>query len=122
MNVKVASSYLLGIIFLLSGVGHFVMAPDFVRFLPNSMPAKELAVAATGVLHLAVGAGMLVPRTRSLASLVALILLVVYLPLHVVDLNRYMPVIGSKAMAWLRIPGQLLLILMAYLATRWEKS
>ena len=37
-------------------------------------------------------------------------MLLVYLPIHVIDLMRDNPVIGSKLIAWLRLPMQFVLI------------
>ena len=121
MNLKIASAYLLAIVFVLVGAAHFFAAENMVRFLPLWMPAKSFCVAASGILEIALGIGLMIPRFRTQAAVGVLILLILYIPLHIIDLNRYMPVIGSKALAWIRLPFQLLMILMAYLATQWEK-
>ena len=121
MNLKIASSYFLAIVMLLGGVAHFVRAEFFVAFMPNNFPYKDFCVAASGVAEIVLGIGLLIPRFRTMAAVGVLIMLVLYFPLHIVDLNRYIPKVGSKAVAWIRLPIQVVLILMAYLATQWEK-
>jgi uncharacterized membrane protein len=121
MNLKIASSYFLALVFILAGMAHFFAAADFIRFLPDGFPYKSFAVAATGVIEVALGIGLFIPKFRTLSAMGVLILLVIYFPLHIIDLNRYIPVVGSKAIAWVRLPAQLLMIVMAYLATQWEK-
>ncbi len=121
MNLKIASSYFLAIVMLLGGVAHFLRAEFFVAFMPNTFPYKDFCVAASGVAEIVLGIGLLIPRFRTMAAAGVLIMLVLYFPLHIVDLNRYIPRVGSKAVAWIRLPIQVLLIWMAYLATQWEK-
>lgn len=121
MNLRIASSYILAIVFIIVGAMHFFAAEQMVRFLPLWMPAKSFCVAASGVLEVALGIGLLLPRFRTIAAMGVLILLILYIPLHIIDLNRYMPVVGSKALAWIRLPMQLVMILMAYLASKWER-
>jgi uncharacterized membrane protein len=121
MNLKIASSYFLALIFIFVGAAHFFAAADMVRFLPSWMPYKEFFVAASGVLEIVLGIGLIIPKFRTMAAIGVLVLLVLYIPLHIIDLNRYLPVIGSKAAAWVRLPLQLVMIVMAYLATQWEK-
>jgi uncharacterized membrane protein len=121
MNLKVASSYFLGIVFILVGMAHFFATEKMMFFLPTWMPMKHFCVVASGVVEVLLGAGLFIPRFRSLAAGGVLVLLILYIPLHIIDLNRYAPVIGSKALAWMRLPAQVIMILMAYLATQWEK-
>jgi uncharacterized membrane protein len=121
MNLKIASSYFLAIVLIAGGVGHFVAADFFIRFLPAWMPYKAFCVSSSGIAEIALGLGLLLPKFRTMAAIGVLIMLVLYIPLHIVDLNRYMPMVGSKAVAWIRLPLQLVMILMAYLATQWEK-
>ena len=93
-----------------------------MQFLPNWVPGPELIVWVSGVVEVALGVAIIFPKTRSMAALGILILLVLYIPLHVIDLTRHWPVIGSKAVAWARLPIQLVMIYMAYLAANWDRK
>ena len=121
MNLKVASSYFLAVVFIVVGLVHFVSTDKMMLFMPQWMPMKHFGVIASGILEVILGIGLLIPRFRTMAAMGVLVLLVLYIPLHIIDLNRNIPVIGSKAIAWIRLPVQLIMILMAYLATRWEE-
>ncbi len=121
MNLKVASSYFLALVFIIVGFAHFFAQYSMVRFMPDWMPYKAFLVAASGVLEILLGIGLLIPKFRTVSAIGVLILLVLYTPLHIIDLNRYIPVVGSKAVAWIRLPIQLVMIVMAYLAVQWEK-
>lgn len=122
MNIRVFSSYFLALVFIAAGIGHFVYAWDFMKLLPDWIPAANTLVWISGVVEIALGACMLFPRLRSMAALGILILLVLYIPIHVNDALRTWPIIGSKTIAWARIPLQFLMIWMAYLAANWDKN
>ena len=122
MNFRLVSSYILGLLFLVAGVAHFSHTWTFMKFLPDWFPAHEWTVWISGGLEIVLGAAILFPKTRSMAALGILILLILYTPLHVIDLMRHWPIIGSKAMAWARLPIQLVMIYMAYLAANWDKD
>jgi uncharacterized membrane protein len=122
MNFRVISSYLLAFIFVAGGFAHFGYAWDFQRLLPNWVPAPDMLVWISGIVEIVLGACLIFPRLRSMAALGILILLILYTPIHVIDALRTWPVIGSKALAWARIPLQFVMIWMAYLAANWDKN
>lgn len=122
MNFRLVSSYILAVIFIVAGVAHFTNTWTFMQFLPNWVPSQNFVVWISGGVEIALGLAMLFPKTRSMAALGILILLVLYTPLHVIDVMRHWPVIGSKAMAWARLPIQLVMIYMAYLSANWDRK
>jgi len=122
MNVRVLCAYLIGAVFILAGIAHFTQTLEFQLFLPNWVPQKYMVVLGSGVLEIVLGILMLTKHFRTMAAMGILVLLVLYLPLHIYDLTRFIPQIGSKTMAWIRLPLQLVMIWMAYLAANWEKQ
>jgi len=94
---------------LAAGVYHFVNPSFYDPFMPDWFP-KPLANAAGGVAEILIGIGLLVPDWRTYATWAALGLMLIFLPLHVVDLFRERPVIGSKWVAVVRLLLQFLLI------------
>ncbi len=99
---------------LLGGVAHFLKPELYAPFIPDALPLR-LVNYLVGVLELSLGVGVFVPRYRSSATLGIFILMILFLPLHVVDVFRDDPAIGSKLIAFVRLPLQFVLIGWAWL-------
>jgi uncharacterized membrane protein len=102
----------LGAFFIAGGVGHAVAPWATAGLVPAFVP-QWFAHGAAVVTELAVGVGVFVPswRDRALWGIIALLL--AFLPLHVVDALRDAPVIGPPAVAYARVPLQLVLVALA---------
>ena len=66
-------------------------------------------------MELLLGIAVFIPRIRSTATLGILLIMIAFLPLHVWDVFRDDPAIGSKALAYTRLPLQCVLIAWAWL-------
>ena len=77
--------------------------------IPDAFP-QHLVNYLIGILELALGIGVFIKPYRSMAALGIFILMIAFLPLHVVDVFRDEPAIGSKALAYVRLPLQFVLI------------
>ena len=121
--VRSVLTYLFGGTMVLAGAAHFLQPDFFLGFFggaPAWVPAL-LLIYASGVVEIASGVLTLVPSTRRMGALLILLLMVGFLPVHVVDLLREHPVVGSDAAAWIRLPMQLVLIAWAYfIGPLWE--
>lgn len=73
-------AYVLGAMWLAWGVMHFTAHDEVVRQMPSYFPWKSFFVVITGIAELAIGAGLFVARTRRIAALAAVVLLVLYTP------------------------------------------
>lgn len=93
-----------------SGVGHFLIPDFFVRLIPEAVPGRRFWVYISGVAELLVALGLLLPRTRRPAARGVLGLLLLFTPLHVIDLMRDRPVAVNKAGALVRLLLQAWLI------------
>lgn len=91
-------TYAFALLLLAAGAYHFYNPAFYDPFMPDWFP-KRLANALGGLAELIIGVLMLVPQTRTLGLYQAAGLMVVFLPLHVIDLARERPVIGSKSIA-----------------------
>jgi uncharacterized membrane protein len=105
---------LLALLMTVAGIAHFTATASFVAIVPPWLPAPTLAVWVSGVAEIALGAALLVPRTRRFASfgLVALYVAVFPANLHMAMAHVQIPGLGpvSPAVAWGRLPLQLVLI------------
>lgn len=109
--------------FLIGGLAHFAFTQEEMRIVPPSLPNHYLLVFVSGVFELIGAAGILIPRLRSLAGCGLIILTIAVTPANV-----YMwlhPELFPQAPYWaltLRLPLQVLLVLLIWWATRPRRS
>jgi uncharacterized membrane protein len=106
-------AYGFALILIVAGIYHFVNPTVYYAFMPDWFP-KQLANWAGGAAEIVIGLLMLLPATRVVGLYAAALLMLVFLPLHVFDLLRERPMIGSKAIAIVRLVLQFGLIYWLY--------
>ena len=119
MNYVSIAVLLFGLLLIAAGVYHFVNPKFYDPFMPEWFP-KPLANAAGGIAEIVIGAGLLFPATRTISLYAAAALMLIFLPLHVIDLLRDRPLMGSKVAATVRLIVQFLLIYGLWWAARCE--
>lgn len=111
--------WLLGGFFIGAGVMHFATLEFFVRIVPPYLPWPEVLVAISGVVEVAFGALVFVPRYASLAGWGLVALLVTVFPANVhMALNPEAFPQFSPAVLWGRLPFQFILMAWAFWSTR----
>ena len=98
-----------GAFFCFAGIMHFIKPQFFKHFIPEVFP-KLLVNYVIGFIEFALGFGLFFLETVKNASLGIFILLIILLPIHIWDLTKERPAIGSKKLAIIRIPLQFLLM------------
>ncbi|MFD4576094.1 DoxX family protein [Streptomyces sp. NPDC058417] len=115
MNRSARSSLLLAGLLAGAGAAHFAVPRPFDTMVPRSLPGTPRAwTYASGVVELALAAGVALPRTRRTAALATAAYFVGVLPGNVkmaVD-SRHRPT-PHKAAALGRLPVQVPLVLWA---------
>jgi len=112
--------YVMGPLYVVAGVLHFVAPELYVQIIPPMLPAPLALVYLSGVAEIAVGIGVLIPRTRRYAAWATIALLVAIFPANVYMATSMVVVDGigggdpSAAARWARLPLQGVLILWAY--------
>lgn len=97
--------------FILSGIAHFLTPRIFVSLIPRGVPGRPFLVYLSGLVELVLAVGLWQERWRKLAAQGTLGLMLLFLPLHVVDIFREKPVAGGrKWTAVLRLIAQFGLI------------
>ena len=104
---------MLALLFVVSGLMHFVAPAYFLRIVPSWVPNPTLAVTLSGAAELAGAIGLLVPATRALAGWGLIVLLAAVFPANVYMLQQAR--VGHASTAWLlglwlRLPLQPLLM------------
>lgn len=106
-----------GVILLAAGAYHFINPAFYDPIMPDWFP-KSMANAAGGIAELFIGAGMLWPDTRTIATWAAFGLMIIFLPLHVLDLLKERPAIGNHSVAAVRLLLQFVFIYLLYRGAR----
>ncbi len=112
-TVKLILTILFGIFIFVAGVNHFIKPEVFFPFIPDFLPEAGTNYVA-GILEIMVGVGVFIPRFRSLATLGILVMMLAFLPIHIIDAFKEKPAIGSHQIALIRLPLQFVLILWAW--------
>ena len=112
--------YVLGPAFIIAGVLHFIVPELYVQIIPPFFPAPLVLVYLSGLAEIAVGIGLLIPRTRQPAAWATVVLLVAIFPANIYMATHGVVIDGmpgggdpSELVRWGRLPLQGLLILWA---------
>lgn len=97
-----------------SGVYHFVNPDFFTPLMPDFIPAHKPLIYLSGVAEIIVAIGLFIPAVQGLAAWGVMLLLIVFTPIHIVDMLKDKPAIGSKHMAVNRLIMQFAMLGMAF--------
>ncbi len=119
-----AVGIVLGVFFTLAGVMHFVNLSFFDEIVPPWLwPSERFWTYASGVGELVVGLLIIVPRTRRIGSLAAIVGLIAVYPA-----NLYMTwdwrdrVLYQQFVSWARLPFQFVFMWAAWMVARSQPS
>lgn len=116
-RAKLILTILLATLMIFGGVNHFLKPNMYLPFIPKGLPGL-LIIYLSGVIEIAFGVGALIPKTRSWATLGILVLMIAFLPLHVIDIFKENPAIGNHQIAIIRVPVQFAVIAWAWFIYR----
>jgi uncharacterized membrane protein len=115
------SRLMLAGVFVFAGIMHFVIPASYVGIMPPWLPWHRGFVYLSGVLEIAGGVGLLIPRTRRAAGFGLILLLIAVWPANlqmVLAARAAEQPLWHEALLWLRLPLQLVLIWWAWRASR----
>jgi uncharacterized membrane protein len=116
-DARAAAAIGLGILFVFTASGHFLLTEPMTQMLPPWVPARTALVYLTGVLELVIAAGFVVPRTRRIAGWTAAFVLVLFFPANIYAAIEHVPMGGH---AWgpvylaIRLPVQVAILVWVY--------
>ena len=117
--------FVMGPLYVVAGVLHFVVPELYVQIVPPMLPAPLALVYLSGIAEIAVGVGVLLPRTRRYAAWATAAVLLAVFPANVYMATHGVVVEGlpgggdpSEIVRWGRLPLQGVLILWALWYTR----
>jgi uncharacterized membrane protein len=114
----------LGFVFILAGVLHFVTPKFYLQMMPDWIPLHKEAVAVSGVAEIVGGAALLDGRTSRFGFwwLTALLVAVFPANLHMATDPESVPVVEKRNiprwLLWARLPLQPLMVALLAAATR----
>lgn len=114
--------FLMGLLYVVAGVLHLLVPAPFERIVPRELPASRALVYLSGLAEIALGVGVLVPRTRRTSAKGLILLLLAVFPANV---NMAVRDVGANplperveglydAALWIRLPLQGVLIAWAW--------
>ena len=103
-----------GLFFMFAGILHIIKPNIFKHFIPNSFPKKTVNYII-GLIEFGLGLGLFFSETIQESAIGIFVLMILFLPIHIWDVTKERPAIGSKRTAIIRIPLQFLLMYCAYL-------
>ena len=104
----------LGVGMSTAGLAHFLITRKYLPIVPKFFPQRVAIVVVSGVIELCAGVGLFIPAIRKEAALTVLFLMIAFLPLHVWDMFRDRPAMGSHPVAIIRLALQFVLIYWAW--------
>ncbi len=116
-TLKLVLTFILGAFILFGGVNHFLKPDMYLPFIPAIFPQKAI-IYLSGIVEIALGIGVFIPKFRYKAGFGILLLMLVFLPLHIWDVFSATPAIGSHKAALIRLPLQFVLIAWAWFISK----
>ncbi|MGH7428525.1 MAG: DoxX family protein [Candidatus Methylomirabilaceae bacterium] len=117
VDVRRAAATGLSLLFIFTGIGHFIESEPMSQMLPPWVPERVLLVYLTGVLELVIAAGFLARGSTQLTGWIAVTILVVFFPANIYAAINHLPM-GSHASGpvylLIRAPLQLIILLWVY--------
>src|SRR4051812_32138643 len=117
--LRLAGKGVFATLFVVAGIGHFVATDFYLRIMPPYLPWHRPLVLLSGIIEIALGVLLLVPRTSTSAAwgLIALLIAVFPANVHLYLHQEIWPL--PPLVHLLRLPLQAVLILWAYAYTRY---
>ncbi len=94
---------------IVGGYAHFASPETYNALIPDFLP-KLIVNYAAGIVEGTLGLGILYPPMRKLAATGIFLLMIAFLPLHIWDVFRDQPAMGSQTAAIVRVFIQFLFI------------
>jgi uncharacterized membrane protein len=109
----------LAVMLLFTATSHFTpMKEDLIRMTPRWVPRPRAMVFFTGLCEIAGAIGLVIPETRRAAGFALILFFIAVLPANIQAARGSVTLRGRPATPlWLRIPMQILFIVLAWWST-----
>ncbi len=111
----------MGGLYMVAGMGHFLVTRAYEHVMPDYLPAHHALVLVSGVAEIAGGLGVLVPQTRRAAAWGIVLLLLAVWPANLWMAQHPWLTPGVPVwVLWVRLPLQVPLVWWAWVYARAE--
>lgn len=111
--------YLLGLFFVVGGLNHFISPDFYLKIMPPYLPWHLFLVYLSGFFEVFLGMALLIKRSTRPAAWGLIALLVAVYPANVhMALNSDLYPEYNRALLWIRLPIQVVLMVWVYWYTR----
>lgn len=104
--------------YVLAGCNHFLSTAVYYVIMPKWLPAPGFLIYFSGILEIILGLLLLFKKTRKLAAMLIILMLIAFMPAHIYMIQKAPFIVGqimvTPLIAWLRLPFQLLFISWAW--------
>jgi len=107
--IKIIIAYLLGLFLILGAIAHLINPAFYAEMIPDFFPAS-LANILASISEGLIAFALFLPKYRRTGGLLFFLLMLAFLPLHIWDLLKEDPFMGSTIAAVIRILFQFLLL------------
>lgn len=107
----------LSLLFMFTGLGHFVQTEPMTQMLPPWVPARVALIYFTGLVEFVIALGFLIPRRRRITGWIAGAVLIAFFPANIYAALNHVPMGGH---AWgpvyllIRAPLQVAILFWVY--------
>jgi uncharacterized membrane protein len=108
---------LFAIFMINAGVQHFLKAEFYIPFVPSFLPFTTAIIYISGVVEILLGAALIIPKYSKMGALGLMLLMILFLPIHVMDVFSDTPAMGSLQAAIIRVFVQFI-----FIAIPWKLS
>jgi len=116
LNPRVAAVVGLSLLFIFTGLGHFMITEQLVIMMPEWVPERVLIVYLSGLFEFALAAGFLIHQTRRITGWIAIIALIFFFPLNIYAAVNHIPHGGHAwGPVYLLIRGPLQIIIISWI-------
>ncbi|QNN40867.1 DoxX family protein [Pedobacter roseus] len=100
------------LLYILAGCNHFLSTAVYYGIMPKWLPAPGFLIYFSGVLEIVFGFLLLFKKTRKLAAVLIILMLIAFMPAHIYMIQKAPFMLGkimvTPLIAWLRLPFQVL--------------
>lgn len=119
MTSKQWQNVILGVVFIVAGVNHFINPAFYMAIMPPYLPAHLTLVYLSGALEVLGGLGVLVPAVRRLAGHGLILLMLAIYPANIyMAMNPNLFADIPPLVLYARLPLQFVIIGWIYATTR----
>ncbi len=118
-TLKRILQWIFGVVMVLAGINHFLNPAFYVRIMPPVLPVPLVLIYLSGVLEIALGILLLIPRFKRFAAWALIALLIAIFPANIyMAMNPQIFPEFSPTALYARLPLQLVLIGLMFWFTR----